>query len=264
MPTIGFPLLLIPLAIYNIFVFLMPDVALSAPFATVHLLSGAGWPVTFGDVLIALGLVLLLFEVAKGARPGAKYLTDHLLSLLVCAAAIAEFLWLVPFGTSTFFLLTLLSAVDFLAGTSIALRQRRYLRAYQQPAAGPSGRPAEHIPHGPSDTLREPAPRPMPEPRFDRAPAAAPPPSEPRPPAGNPPPAPSHQDRSPEAAQVPPVTQIFPAEHAPPDKTALRDVGEWSVSDLVSDASADSAKSGDPAKNMAVPAVPPPATKPEN
>ena len=66
---------------------------------------------------------MLLFEVIKGARPGAKYLTDHLLSLIVFGAAAAEFVLWPRFGTSTYFLLTLLSLVDFLSG--IALRARR-------------------------------------------------------------------------------------------------------------------------------------------
>ena len=73
--------------------------------------------------LLTLGILLLLCEVIKGARPGAKYLTDHLLSLLVFGGAAAEFVLLPQFGTSTFFLLTLLALVDFLSG--IALRTRR-------------------------------------------------------------------------------------------------------------------------------------------
>ena len=120
---VGFPLLLIPLAIYNIIVFLMPGVSLGDTIVTVPLISGAGWPVTLSDILLALAALMLLFEVIKGARPGAKYLTDHLLSLIVTGAAAAEFLLWPKFGTSTYFLLTLLSLVDFLTG--IALRARR-------------------------------------------------------------------------------------------------------------------------------------------
>ncbi len=120
---IGFPLLLIPLAIYNIIVFLMPSVSFADPLVKLPLMSGAEWPVTLSDVLLTLGIVLLLLEVMKGARPGAKYLTDHLLSLIVFGAAAAEFLLWSKFGTSTFFLLTLLTLVDVLSG--IALRARR-------------------------------------------------------------------------------------------------------------------------------------------
>jgi hypothetical protein len=123
MSMIGFPLLLIPLAIYNIIVFLMPGVSFADPIVTVALMSGAEWPVTLSDMLLALSVLLLLSEVIKGARPGAKYLTDHLLSLIVFGVAAAEFVLWPKFGTSTFFLLTLLALVDFLSG--IALRTRR-------------------------------------------------------------------------------------------------------------------------------------------
>jgi hypothetical protein len=123
MSMVGFPLLLIPLAIYNIIVFLMPGVSLAEPVVKLTLMSGAEWPLTLSDMLLALGIVLLLFEVIKGARPGAKYLTDHLLSLIIFGCAAAEFLLWPRFGNSTFFLLALLAMVDFLSG--IALRARR-------------------------------------------------------------------------------------------------------------------------------------------
>src|SRR5580693_2065912 len=108
-PMVGFPLLLIPLAIYNIIVFLMPGVSLAEPIVKLPLMSGAEWPVTLSDILLALGIVVLLLEVIKGARPGAKYLTDHLLSLIVFGAAAAEFVLWPKFGTSTYFLLGLLA-----------------------------------------------------------------------------------------------------------------------------------------------------------
>jgi hypothetical protein len=127
MSMVGFPLLLIPLAIYNIIVFLMPGVSLAEPLVTLPLMSGAQWPLTLNDMLLALGIVMLLFEVIKGARPGAKYLTDHLLSLIVCGGAVAEFLLWPRFASSTYFLLALLALVDFLSG--IALRARRGLPA---------------------------------------------------------------------------------------------------------------------------------------
>ena len=133
---IGFPLLLIPLAIYNIIAFLMRDVSFAAPLFTVPLPSGTGWPVTLTDGLLTLGILMLLCEVIKGARPGAKYLTDHLLSLLVFGGAAAEFVLLPQFGTSTFFLLTLLALVDFLSGISLR-RRRGALAARKAEAAEP-------------------------------------------------------------------------------------------------------------------------------
>ncbi len=153
---IGFPLLLIPLAIYNIIAFLMRDVSFAAPLFALPLPSGTGWPVTLTDVLLTLGIVLLLSEVIKGARPGAKFLTDHLLSLLVFGGAAAEFVLLPQFGTSTFFLLTLLALVDFLSG--IALRRRR---GAQVAAPAVSRRDARKAAA-------------QPEPEFEPAPVAVP------------------------------------------------------------------------------------------
>jgi hypothetical protein len=133
MSMVGFPLLLIPLAIYNIIVFLMPGVALDQPVFRLKLMSGAEWPLTSGDVLLALGILLLLFEVIKGARPGGKYLTDHLLSLIVFGGAIAEFLLWPRFGNSIYGLLALMALVDFLSG--ITLRTRRGARTVAASAA---------------------------------------------------------------------------------------------------------------------------------
>src|SRR5256885_3360772 len=152
---VGFPLLLIPLAIYNIVAFLMPGVSFAEPLFKLTLLSGAEWPVTFSDGLLALGMLLLLCEVIKGARPGAKFLTDHLLSFVVFGAAAAEFLLWPKFGTSTFLLLTLLSLVDFLSGISLRTRRSAVAAAAEVPA-----RRAKTAP--PAEPQFEPAPAPTP------------------------------------------------------------------------------------------------------
>ncbi len=160
---VGFPLLLIPLAIYNIIVFLMPTVSFTDPLVKLTLMSGAEWPVTLSDVLLALGILLLMCEVIKGARPGAKYLTDHLLSLIVFGAAAAEFVLWSKFGTSTYFLLVALSMVDFLSG--LALRTRRGAVAVAAPAVSRKGAAKADAPPA--------------EPQFDPAPAPVHAPSEP-------------------------------------------------------------------------------------
>jgi len=62
---VGFPLLLIPLAVYNIIVFLMRDVSFAAPIGVnLTLLSGTEWTVTLGDILLASG------PVGDGLLPG--------------------------------------------------------------------------------------------------------------------------------------------------------------------------------------------------
>jgi hypothetical protein len=133
MSMVGFPLLLIPLAIYNIIVFLMPGVSFTDPLVKLTLMSGAEWPLTLSDILLALAILLLLVEIIKGARPGSKFLTDHLLSLIVFGAAAAEFLLWPRFGTSPYFMLAMLALVDFLSG--IALRARRGMQMTSGAAA---------------------------------------------------------------------------------------------------------------------------------
>ena len=163
---VGFPLLLIPLAIYNIIVFLMPGVSFTDPLVKLPLVSGAELPVTLSDVLLTLGILLLLAEVIKGARPGAKYLTDHLLSLIVFGAAAAEFVLWPKFGTSTYFLLTALALVDFVSGLALRTRRRPVVVA-----AAPPPKAAEPLPEA-AEKAEAP-----PEPRRDPAPVAGPAPA---------------------------------------------------------------------------------------
>jgi hypothetical protein len=173
MSMVGFPLLLIPLAICNIVVFLMPGTSFATPpLFTVPLMSGGGWAVTLSDILVTLGILMLLLEVIKGARPGAKYLTDHLLSLLVFGGAAAEFVLLPQFATSTYFLLTALALADFLSG--VALRTRRP-RAASMVTASASARSSSAA-HA---TTAKAAPLPPAEPRFDPVPAPSVPSAEP-------------------------------------------------------------------------------------
>jgi hypothetical protein len=125
---IGFPLLLIPLAIVNIAVFLMGLQLdrLQERIVAVDLPSLQSWAITYSDVLLAFGLFLLFLEVVKSARPGSKYFTDHLLSFVVFSAAAAEFLLLPAFAHSTFFLLVMMAFTDVIAGITI-----RYVRPKQ-------------------------------------------------------------------------------------------------------------------------------------
>lgn len=163
---VGFPLLLIPLAVYNIIAFLMPTVSFTDVLFKVPMVSGESWPVTLADLMLALGIVLLLLEVVKGARPGSKFLMDHLLSLIVFGAAAAEFVMWPKFGNSTYFLLVLLAMADFLGG--IAQRTRRRV-TYVAETTAPAPRRARREAEAPADEAAA-------EPKFEpvTAPQAAP------------------------------------------------------------------------------------------
>ena len=53
MYLIGFPLLVITFAIYNMIAFLMPSLTWTANVATIHLISGQDWTVTTEDIVLA-------------------------------------------------------------------------------------------------------------------------------------------------------------------------------------------------------------------
>jgi hypothetical protein len=119
---VGFPLLLIPFAIYNIIAFLMPGVSWGGVLATVHMVSKADWTMTAGDMLIALGILLLFGEMLKSTRIGIRTVVDHGLSLILFLGMLVEFLLVPQAATSTFCLLLVLSFVDVLGGFAVTLR----------------------------------------------------------------------------------------------------------------------------------------------
>jgi len=120
--ALGFPLLLITFAIYNIIAFLMPGVSWTGTLTDVHMMSGADWTMSAGDILIALAVILLFGELMKSTRIGMRSVVDHALSLILFLAMLVEFILVRQAGTSTFFLLLVISFVDVLGGFAVSLR----------------------------------------------------------------------------------------------------------------------------------------------
>jgi len=120
--VLGFPLLLIPFAIYNIIAFLMPGVTWTGVVSTVHMASGADWTMSTGDILIALAIVLLCGEVMKSTRIGVRTVVDHALSLILFLGMLVEFILVRQAATATFFLLLVVSFIDVLSGFAVTLR----------------------------------------------------------------------------------------------------------------------------------------------
>ena len=119
---LGFPLLLIPFAIYNIIAFLMPDVTWTGVVTTVHMVSGADWTMSAGDLLITLAIVLLCGEVVKSTRVGLRNVVGHALSLILFVGMLIEFILVKQAATATFFLLLVISFFDVLGGFVVTLR----------------------------------------------------------------------------------------------------------------------------------------------
>lgn len=116
------PLLIIPLAIYNIVVFLTPGVEWGTAIASIAMMSGATWPITVGDAFLAFCLFILLFEVLKATRISSRSIIDHILSILVFVLALVEFLLVPQAGTSEFALLVAIMLLDVITGFSVSVR----------------------------------------------------------------------------------------------------------------------------------------------
>ncbi len=119
---LGFPLLLVPFAIYNIVAFLMPGVTWTGAVTTVHMVSGADWSMSAGDLLITLAILLLFGEIMKSTRIGIRTVVDHALSLVLFLGMLVEFLLVKQAATATFFLLLAVSFIDVLGGFAVTLR----------------------------------------------------------------------------------------------------------------------------------------------
>jgi hypothetical protein len=119
---IGFPLLLIPFVLYNIFAFIFVVTDWNLPFTSVHIISGGDWKISWGDLLITLSLLLLFLEIVKATRFGTRGIIDHMLSMLLFVAMLVEFLLVERAATSTFFLLMMTAFVDVIGGFTVSVR----------------------------------------------------------------------------------------------------------------------------------------------
>jgi hypothetical protein len=122
--VLGFPLLLVPFAIYNIiaFIFSMPGEFWTSPATTVHMMSDVDWVLTWEDILLACSIFLLWIEIVKSTRIGRRSVMDHILAMALFIGMLVEFLLVKQAGTSTFFLLMTIALVDVLAGFIVGMR----------------------------------------------------------------------------------------------------------------------------------------------
>jgi hypothetical protein len=119
---LGFPLLLVPFAIYNIIAFLMPGVSWTTPLFTIHMASDADVNLSPGDILIALAILMLFGEILKSTRIHFRTVVDHGLSLILFLGMLVEFILVKQAGSATFFLLLVISFIDVLGGFAVTLR----------------------------------------------------------------------------------------------------------------------------------------------
>ncbi len=91
----------------------------------VPMMSDVTWTFTLADMLITGTLFLLFIEILKATRTSGKSLIDHALSTIVFIICIIEFLVVPEAATSLFFVITLITLIDVIAGFSVTIRAAR-------------------------------------------------------------------------------------------------------------------------------------------
>ena len=135
-----FPLLSIPVIIYNLMAMTfsgkdstgnvltmaqqMGDPAHAV--ARIPMVSeGAVWAVTSGDLLIILSMAFFFVEILKSTSTGTSTIANHAVSMVVFIICLIEFLLFKNFATSVFFILTVMSLLDVLAGVVVTIISAR-------------------------------------------------------------------------------------------------------------------------------------------
>jgi hypothetical protein len=122
------PLIAIPLILYNILVAFSGGAAAEffrGPLITVHMIQGAQWVFTRGDLIILVTMIFLFAELVKATYTTSVSLVDHGLSMLVFIVCLVEFLIVNAAATSPFFFVVIGSLIDVVAGFTIGIRVAR-------------------------------------------------------------------------------------------------------------------------------------------
>ncbi|MEL6388365.1 MAG: hypothetical protein AAFR00_13525 [Pseudomonadota bacterium] len=138
-----FPLLVIPVVIYNLIAFVFSggtaagDLAveaqnlaplmdeLSTTFLSLPMISGVTWQLNNGDALLLLAIGLLFIEILKSTSTGTATIMNHAVSMILFIVCLIQFLLLQNFATSVFFILTIMTLLDVLAGVVVTIVSAR-------------------------------------------------------------------------------------------------------------------------------------------
>lgn len=140
-----FPLLVIPVALYNLLALgfggsvetanefgeivrshtaPMLDL-LNGRFLGLPMISGVDWILTKGDAILLVAIVFLFLEILKSTSTGTSTIINHAVSMILFIICLIQFLLLPNFATSTFFILMSMTLLDVLAGVVVTIVSAR-------------------------------------------------------------------------------------------------------------------------------------------
>jgi hypothetical protein len=119
-----FPLLTLSLALFVALNLTTGDAVrpwYQAAAFSIHLISTDTWNVSAGDLFLVFSIFLLFVAVLRATRSGRAAVTNHALAVIVFVGALILFISQPGYGNSIFFLFTLMTLFDFLAGFIISV-----------------------------------------------------------------------------------------------------------------------------------------------
>ncbi len=118
------PLLIVPFLIFNILAFTVfagSTEGWGRTIFAIPMVSGFQWLVTWGDLMIIVGLVFLFLEILKSTQTGRTSVVEHMLSTVVFVIYLVEFLLIGAAADSVFFILMMMALIDVVAGFTVSI-----------------------------------------------------------------------------------------------------------------------------------------------
>lgn len=129
------PLLLLPALVYTLFALPLGAegirLALDRPAFAITMVSHTDWVVTRGHLLTMFAIICLFLEILKSTTPSNSAMIENSLAVLLFTLMLVGFLLLPPYATSEFFLIMMMTALDFMAGAVVMVFTARRTVAYE-------------------------------------------------------------------------------------------------------------------------------------
>jgi hypothetical protein len=109
----------------NLFILIGKSDLMTNTLFHITLVSKALWVLVVGDIFVILGLICLTVQVFKATRTSSAEIVDHIISTLIFILYLIEFIVVRGAGTSTFFILMLMSLLALIAGFTITISTAR-------------------------------------------------------------------------------------------------------------------------------------------
>ena len=116
------PMTVIPLILFNAIALLSGGNPWADELFAATLPSGGRWIFSLGDLMIVAGIVFLFIEILNSSRPSRNTITNHVISTVVLIVYIIEFILADIAANSVFFVLTIISLFDVIAGFTVTIK----------------------------------------------------------------------------------------------------------------------------------------------